>query len=825
VRVGYQLGVPELAAAAGTPLVEGEYPLSVLLYRVGKFAYGKPWYVISGWLAVIAAVAGLLILNPVRLSNEVRIDGTPSQEVVDDLARTMPEASGGQGVLAFRAAEGSRIDGPEERRALLSAINAVYAHKHVVDSRKALAAELRKGDASALVRANKALARATAAESGTGADGRTAGEREPVPLTVDGQQVPGVYVSADGSVALMQFQFDSQTYELPTGTIDSTVDAAKKPTEPVGISVLPAASMVEIPEIVGVGEIIGVAVAALVLLITLGSVVAAGLPLVIALAGVAVGVGGAFTLSSIIEMHSLTAVLALMLGLAVGIDYALFIVNRERRLILDDGTDAHEATGRAVGTAGSAVFFAGATVIIALAGLLVAGITLLTTMALVAAATIMIAVLLALTLLPALLGVVGERICSAKVRAGATRPDAGSAPVNRWAAGLVRYRFLALAGAFVIPVVLALPAADMKLGLPSGDGYNSDTPQRQSYEAVSDTFGPGYNGPLLVVVRNTDTGRPIASGSLVKVYRELRAMDGVTAVSLSGTDSAGGTALFSLVPTGGPNDEETKDVVQDVRDRAPAMRDELGVSLGIAGFTALAIDVSDRLADALPLYIGTVFGLSLIVLLLVFRSLMIPVLATVGFLLSLTATLGVTTAVFQWGWIQSLLAIDATGPVVSLLPIIVTGVLYGLAMDYQMFLGTSIREAHVHGAAPLDAVVSGFGQAGRVVVAAAVIMISVFTGFVFNPEPMIKQVGFALAAGILIDAFLVRMTLVPAVMAIARSTAWWLPRWLDRLLPDLDVEGDQLLRRINATTGPDGAAAGELADAGTGGAAGRHRGR
>ncbi|MET8981468.1 MMPL family transporter [Streptomyces sp. NPDC004539] len=763
--------------------------MSVLLYRLGRFAYGKPWYVIGGWLAVLAAVVLLLVANPVKLSNEVRIDGTPSQKVIDDLATSLPEASGGQGMLLFTAPEGTRIDDEKARSALLAAVDAVYRHDHVIDVRKALAQEAAKGENSPLLRAQAAVARAAGAPSS---------DKVPVPLQQDGRPVPGVVVSADGATALMQFQFDAQTFELPAGTIDSVIDAATRQAAAGGLDVLPSAAMMEIPDIVGVGEVVGVAVAALVLLITLGSVVAAGLPLVIALTGVTVGVGGAFTLSTVFEIHSLAAVLALMLGLAVGIDYALFIVNRERRLILDQGMGPHEATARALGTAGSAVFFAGSTVIIALAGLLVIGITLLSTMALVAAGTIAIAVLLALTLLPALLGLVKDRVCPAHTRRREQERTRGAERTRavRWGTFLVRHRYAALAASILIPAILAVPAAGMKLGLPSGASYNTDTGQRRSYDLVSDAYGPGYNGPLLIAVGSTTDGRALSPETLAAVTSDLRGVEGATSVSLAGMSRTGTTAVLSLIPGSGPNDDATKDLATALRDKSAQIRTAHGATIGIAGFTTLAIDVSDRLADVLPLYVATVLGLSLVLLLLVFRSLMVPVTATLGFLLSIAATFGITTAVFQWGWLQGLIGLDATAPVVSLLPIIITGVLYGLAMDYQMFLVTSIREAHVHGATAVDATVTGFARAASVVLAAATIMVSVFAGFVFNAQPMIKQAGFALAAGILIDAFLIRMTFIPATMALAGERAWWIPARLNRLLPDLDVEGDKLAQKV-----------------------------
>ena len=743
--------------------------MSSLLYRWGRIAFRKKWWVTGVWAVLIAAIVSVIVVNPPQLSNEIRIDGTPAQEVIDDLADRLPDASGGQGILAFHTTDGERIDEGENLAAMLEAVEEIYGTEHVIDVREQLADEIAKGPDSLLLQSSAAIAQAQAAgDVDTDA---------PTSLIVQEMPVPGIVISSDGETALFQFVFDEQTFELPEGTVDDTIEAAESAVEGQNIEVLPSSTMIQIPELVGVGEIVGVAIAALVLIVTLGSLVAAGLPLVSALSGVAVGVGGAFAISSIVPMHSLTAVLGLMLGLAVGIDYALFIVNRQRRLILDMKLSAQEATGRAIGTAGSAVFFAGTTVVIALLALMVVQIQLLTTMAITAAATVLIAVLSALTLLPALLGIVGERICSdyARAKAAHTHQKGSSHRVaNTWSRFLVKNRYLAAVGALVVAGAIAAPMLDMNLGLPSGASYHPDTAQRQSFEVVSDSFGPGYNGPLVLAATSPDDDA-IPAADIAGIYRDLSDMDGVSAVSLGGLDEDGTTAVFSVIPDTAPTSAETADLVTAIRDHADAFTSDYGVDVGVTGFAALAIDVSERLASVLPLYIAVVVGLSLIVLLLVFRSIIVPIKATIGFLLSIGATFGATTAVFQWGWLQPLFGMDASAPVLSLLPIVLTGVLYGLAMDYEVFLVSSMKEAHVHGHTGRESVTVGFAVASRVVVAAAIIMISVFAGFIYNPEPMIAQFGFALAFGILVDAFLVRMTFVPAVMAIVGEKAWWLP--------------------------------------------------
>lgn len=762
--------------------------MATFLHRIGRFAFHRPWYVIAGWVALVTVVAGILALNPPRISNEMRINGTPAQEVIDQLAERMPQSAGGQGSIAFAAPAGQRIDDGANRDAVLAAVDAVSHTEHVLDPRQLAQEELAKGPASPTLAASAAVARAQVnAQPSPDA---------PRPLTIDGQPVPGVMVSADGAAALYQFQFDRQTAELPTGAVENTIDAARQAVGDRGIEVLPSANMAQMPEIVGAAEVIGVMVAAGVLVITLGSLIAAGLPLVTALISVAVGVGGTFLFSHLFDMQSMTAVLALMLGLAVGIDYAMFIVNRQRRLILDRGMSAADAAARAIGTAGSAVVFAGITVVIALVALTVVGISLLTPMALAAAGTVVVAVVAAITLLPALLGLVGERIASPKGRHSATTEEDTHRFASAWVGAVLRNRVPAALAGVVLTGVIALPALSMTLGMPDGASYNQGSPQRESYDVIAEHYGNGYNGPLVVVAEPRQDGGQLSTGAIVDVYNELRRVPGVAEVSLGGVNDSSDTVVYSVVPENGPTEEATAQLVRDIRAQSGPLAGLHEVKLGVTGITAMGIDMSDRLSTAIPVYVGIVMGLSILVLMVVFRSIAVPLKATAGFLLTVFATFGATTALFQWGWFQQLIGLSATGPILSMLPIMVVGVLYGLAMDYEVFLVSSMKEAHVHGLHGDEAVAHGFAQASRVVAAAALIMTAVFAGFVFNADPMIKQMGFALAFGVLIDAFLVRMTVVPAVMSMLGDRAWWLPKRLARVLPDLDIEGEKLNRTL-----------------------------
>ncbi|WP_040948912.1 MMPL family transporter [Gorillibacterium massiliense] len=785
--------------------------MSTLLYRVGKTAYRKPWYFIAGWIIVLAVILSIIGMNGTHISSEMKIEGTEAQKVLDKLAKEMPAAAGDQGSVVFKAPANERLDTPERLNGIVNAVNQVYKNDYVInpaDYAAQASASLGKDQASS---AGKTAAGQTAA--GQTADGQaatgqsaagqgTAGGKTPPygPLIINGNQVPGVLISSDGKVALFQFQFTVEKTSLPKNVTDSIIATVQEAGKNTGITVLPNETLLPLELSIGSTEVIGLVIAAAVLLMTLGSVVAAGLPLLVALLGVGLGVGGAFAISSLIDMTNVSAILALMIGLAVGIDYSLFIVNRQRRMIFDQKLNAEESASRAVGTAGSAVFFAGLTVIIALCGMLVIGISFISTMALVAAATVLINVFVALTLLPALLGLIGERICSKKAREKNKlhAAEARRGVADRWINGVIKLRWLLIVVIVAVLGTAALPMAKMELGIPGAATANLDTPSRQSYDAISEGFGKGYNGPLVLVAEPKSAGGKITPELLGKLTQELQTQNNVSLVSPLGMSQTGDMAIFSLIPETGPTDTATQQLVKDLRNPESTFAKTLDLNIGVTGFTAVQIDMSAKLADVFLLYIAIIVILSLIILLLVFRSIIVPIKATVGFLLTILATFGLATGVFQHGWIHSIIGFDTGGPLLSFMPIIITGILYGLAMDYQVFLVSSMRESHVHGHHGIESVAHGYKMASRVVVAAAVIMVSVFAGFIFTDDIMIKQIGFTLTIGIFIDAFLIRMTLVPAVMAIFKDKAWWLPKWVDRILPNLDVEGDKLIARLNA---------------------------
>lgn len=603
-------------------------------------------------------------------------------------------------------------------------------------------------------------------------------------------------VSSDGSAVVVPVSFTEASMNLADSTKEGLLAAFDEPIDGVQVDYSSEISG-GVPELLGVGEVIGVVVAGVVLVVMLGTFLAAGLPILQALLGVGIGALGAMSLSGVVDMVSVTPILGVMLGLAVGIDYALFIVNRHRRQ-LKQGYDVHESIGLANGTSGNAVVFAGATVLIALLALNITGIPFLGLMGTVGAFSVLVAVLIAITMTPALLKMLGTRVLNKKERAAFTAAGAGTGdvvvaaptkplrPMTTWKAVLAA---LLSVGALV---VVALPATELRLGLPDGSSEPHDSTQYRAYSTIDERFGEGQNGTLVVVATLPEA--PAEGQETVEQARIGSAIfeqDDVVAVAPIGSSEDGTTIAFQVVPAEGPTSESTEELVHTLRDLSVDGVD----AIGVAGQASGNIDVSDTLADSLPTYLAVVVGLSLLILIVVFRSIFVPVVATLGFILSFFAAIGGVVAIYQWGWLSGVFGVETPGPVLNFLPTILVGILFGLAMDYQLFLGSGMREAYAHGAPARIAVVQGLRAGRAVVTAAAIIMISVFGGFVFSHSAMIRPIGFALAFGVLVDAFVVRMVLIPALMHLAGDKAWWIPRWLDRVLPDVDVEGAALERR------------------------------
>ncbi|GAA1816987.1 MMPL family transporter [Nesterenkonia flava] len=601
-------------------------------------------------------------------------------------------------------------------------------------------------------------------------------------------------VSEDESAAILMVGFHDPLEQVGTEDL-AEVAGLFTEAEIDGVDVLPGGDLsFEMPHLFSIAEIIGLMVAAVVLLVMLGTFIGAGLPLLNALVGVGIGVAGAMALSGVVEMMSMTPILGLMLGLAVGIDYALFIINRHRRQ-LKDGMPLLESIALANGTAGNAVVFAGATVIIALLALNVTGLPFLALMGTVAAFCVVVAVLMATTMTPALLKLVGWKILRRKER---RRIGLESEKAEKISTPMSTAKALGIAVVSLVGLgLLAVPTFDLRLGLPDASSESEDSAAHQAYVEIEESFGQGMNGPLVVLA---DFPEAMEEGEASEYQLDVAEgladhehIDVVVPITLSEDNSM---AAYQVIPVGGPASESTEALVHEFRDGNPLSgTDVADAELSVAGMTAAQIDISDVIADAMPLYLALVIGLSLILMIMVFRSILLPVVATLGFVGSLAGSIGVVVAVFQWGWLGEVFGISRPGPIMTFLPILMVGILFGLAMDYQLFTASGMREAYVHGSAPRLAVRQGLHAGRAVVTAAALIMASVFAGFVFTPDPMIASIGLGLAVGVLLDAFVVRLLLVPAVLTLCGPAAWWLPGWLDKILPDVDVEGSALERQ------------------------------
>ena len=723
--------------------------MSIALFRLGAAIARRRGLVLAVWFLLLVLAAGGATMLGDRYDDSVAIPGTESQQGQDVLSDRFG-LTGANGQVLLTATSGTITD---------------------------------KGNSSTVGQ----VVKKTNAVHGVSVSN---------PLTADDP-----VLSKDKTSTIAQLRF---TDKVPSeSTLDAVRKAATAPKSSTVSSSVGGDAYKATADPSHLPELLGLLVSFLILAITFGALLPAGMPIVSSLIGVGVTLSSVVLVSSLTTVSSNAPTLAEMLGLAVGIDYALFILSRHRRH-LAEGLTPTESMSRALATAGSAVVFAGATVVIALAGLSVARIPVLTVMGLAAAAAVTIAVVIALTLVPAVALLLGERLRprparppQKETRKGKPKPArAGFGAV--WVRTVTRLPVLTIVGVLGLLALAAVPAASMRLALPDNSTAPTSSTQRQTYDKITAAFGEGYNAPLSVaadVIASTDPKDTVS-----KLADAIKGVPDVVAVTQATPNEGGDTALIQAIPSAGQTATSTSNLVRELRDRAPGWEKQYGVSnILVTGQTAINIDVSERLGGALLPFAAIVIGLSLVLLMIVFRSIAVPIKATLGYLLSVGVALGAVVAVFQWGWLENLMGLNA-GPIVSFLPIFVMGVLFGLAMDYEMFLVSAMREEYVQSGDPKQAVVRGFRASSKVVTAAALIMSSVFVAFIPGGSATIKPIALGLAVGVFVDAFVVRMTLVPAVLVLLGHRAWWLPRALERRLPEVDVEGAALHRKVDFET-------------------------
>ncbi|MGK3204311.1 MMPL family transporter [Amycolatopsis sp. MEPSY49] len=726
--------------------------VSSLLYRLGRAAARARVLVLALWVVVLAAAGGAALLFDHGTDDAFAIPGSESQDALDHLGRVFPEVSGTSAQLVLLVPDGAKADTPGNRAAVSEAVTRI-------------------------------------------------GKLDQVATVVNpfDENVHGA-VSGDGRAALIAVPLKVQLAQVDPATKTQLSAIADDLGKQTGAKVYTGGDAFSnrVPKL-SPTEGIGLLIALLVLVLMFRSLIAAVMPLVTAILGVGVAIGLIFLATLVTPISSTAPMLAVMIGLAVGIDYALFLLSRHRDQ-LAEGLDVEESIARATATAGSAVIFAGLTVVIALLGLAVAGIPFLTTMGVAAAVAVALAVAIAVTLVPALMSFAGRRLRPRTSKPKRTKRRRKPQVARWWVRTATKAPLVTVLVVVAGLAVCAIPGTSLRLALPDNGTEEHGSPARDTYEVVSEHFGPGYNGPLIVTADIITSTDPI--GLVNKIADEIRGVPGVASVPLATPNPKGDTGIIQVIPTTAPDSAQTDDLVSRLRGLEPHFRDVYGTQTAVTGITAVGIDVSTQLGSALLPFGILVVGLSLILLAMVFRSIWVPIKATAGYLLSVAAAFGATSFVFVQGHLADVLNVTHTGSVISFLPIILMGVLFGLAMDYEVFLVSRIREDYVHHGDPHHAIESGFISASRVVVAAAVIMFAVFAAFVPEGSATIKPIAFSLAVGVFIDAFIVRMTLVPAVLALLGRRAWGLPPKLDRTLPVFDAEGDALVHELRLAGWP-----------------------
>jgi RND superfamily putative drug exporter len=708
--------------------------MSAFLFRLGRNCARHPFRVIGVWLIVAVAVLAVSGQRGGTFNDNFRIPGAESQRAADVLSARFPTQSGVTGRIVFHSAA-ARLDATGLRTAIEQTRHALAAGHDVT--------------------------------------------------SVSDPFAPGSHaVSSDRHTAYADVQY---SVDLLTPQHAADAHAAIEPAQTAGVQTEISGAIADAGTKAQGKEGLGILVAIVVLLVAFGSVVAMGIPIGTALIGIAIGLAGMKIFASFTDVPTVSEMLGVMIGLGVGIDYALFVVTRHRQH-LHEGSTVADAAGAAIATAGQAVLFAGGTVMIAILGLRLADMPAITKIGIAIAIVVAIAMAAAVTLLPALLGLAGTKIDKLSIhRKSYVAKPAGETLSGRWAHHVGRHPVRYAVASFVTLCAIALPVLSMHIGIADDGNAAHGSTQRNAYELLAAGFGKGFNGPIVVVVETPTAKDHAAAGRL---HDALRADAGVAAVTPVVFNAAGDTAVMTANPTTSPQDMATDTLVRHLRsDVLPTAVAGTSAHALLTG-RALNTDVNARFSGRLPLFIGAVVALSFILLMIVFRSILVPLKAALMNLLSIGAAYGVIVAVFQWGWAKNLIGLEHTIPINPFVPMVMFAILFGLSMDYEVFLLSRVREGYLRHGDSHRSVVDGVASTARVITSAALIMISVFAAFVLGDNVLIKMFGLGLSVAVLLDATLVRLVLVPATMSLLGSANWWLPRWLDRILPNLDLEGD-----------------------------------
>jgi putative drug exporter of the RND superfamily len=729
--------------------------MSRFLYRLGRSSARHPWRVVGAWLLIALTVFSLRSAVGGETTDDFALPGTETQAATDLLQEEFPTQSGASGQIVFHA-DGEPLTEPGTQATVAATLGALRQLDQVVD-------------------------------------------------VTDPFDPAKQSLSPDGETAFSTVTFSEQT--IQAADVEAVEEAIAVGRD-AGLQVEISGSIAQAAQEVEGNEGIGLAVAVVVLLVAFGSVIAMGIPIGTALFGVAIGLAGVGVLAGFADVPSVSPMLATMIGLGVGIDYALFVVTRHRHF-LADGLTVDEAAGRANATAGQSVLFAGATVVIAICGLWVSGIPSIAMMGFASAILVAVSMFAAVTLLPAFLGLSGtwiDRLHVGRRRRPAVVPasagSAGSSSASsattwsgRWAHHVGRRPWRYAVASFAALLALGAPVLSLRIAFADDGNAAPGSTQRLAYDLLAEGFGAGFNGPLTIVVDGAD------DAAVSQVGAALASTPGIASITPAQPSPSGTTAVLFAYPTTSPQDEATDRLVHALRDDVlPQVESATGSKVYVSGWTAAQLDISERLGGRLPVFIAAVVILSFLLLMVVFRSIVVPLKAALMNLLSIGAAYGVIVAVFQWGWAKGLIGLEETVPVNPFVPMIMFAILFGLSMDYEVFLLSRVREEYLRSGDSHHSVVEGLTATARVITSAALIMISVFGAFVLTDDVIIKMFGVGLATAVLIDATIVRMVLVPSTMALLGGANWWLPAWLDRLLPHVDVEGEAMLAELGSTT-------------------------